>query len=161
MELSTLFENCSLKESKRKDNKSAVIQQVSDQNVPISYNIDNFVDKTPIEEISSSIEDLDAAIIKTKNYRTQFKSKDQELHWAMNMKKDIRQTSKTKIGCHQGIYQRSRKCKKKHSTKRKVKKSWWKNHTSKITGLLFKMYQQSTWKANNWNGEVIWRCKWY
>ena len=62
---------------------SAVIQEVSAQTATISYVIDNFIDKTPIEEISNSVEDLDAATIRAKNCRTQFRSKYQELRIAL------------------------------------------------------------------------------
>ena len=53
-ELSTLFNNCFIQELKSNDDKSAVIQQVSAQITTISYDIDEFIDKTFIEEISSS-----------------------------------------------------------------------------------------------------------
>ena len=48
------------------DDKSAVIQQVSVQIAAILYSIDDFIDKTPIEEISNLVDDLDATIIKPK-----------------------------------------------------------------------------------------------
>ena len=53
-ELPTLFNNCFIQELKSNDDKSAVIQQVSAQITTISYDIDEFIDKTFIEEISSS-----------------------------------------------------------------------------------------------------------
>ena len=75
-ELSTLFDNCSIKELKI--NKSAVIQQVSAQITNTSYDINDFIDENLIEGISNSSEDLDVTIMKAENYRTQFRSEHQE-----------------------------------------------------------------------------------
>lgn len=86
--------------------------------------------------------------------------RNSELHWAMNMKKNVMKTLK-KNSSHQRIHQRNKKCKNKHSTRKEFKKSWWKKHKSNITGLLLKMYQQSAWKLNNWNSKVIRICTWW
>ena len=75
-ELSTLFDNCSIKELKI--NKSAVVQQVSAQITTTSYDINDFIDENLIEGISNSSEDLDVTIMKAENYRTQFRSEHQE-----------------------------------------------------------------------------------
>ena len=82
--LSKIFDNCSIKELKMNEDELAVIQQVSAQTAVISYDIDDFIDETPIKEISNSIEDLDATIIKADNYRNQFRSKHQELRNALD-----------------------------------------------------------------------------
>ena len=83
-ELSKIFDNCSIKELKMNEDELAVIQQVSAQTAVISYDIDDFIDETPNKEISNSIEDLDATIIKADNYRNQFRSKHQELRNALD-----------------------------------------------------------------------------
>ena len=97
-ELSTLFDNCSIKELKI--NKSAVIQQLSAQIATTSYDINDFIDENLIEGISNSTEDLDATIMKAENYRTQFRSEHQEFRITLDNEYEERcqENLETKLG---------------------------------------------------------------
>ena len=67
-----MFNNCSIKESNITEvNKFEGIQQLAAQIALISDGIDDHIDENPIEDICSSIEDLDVIIMKTENLRTQ------------------------------------------------------------------------------------------
>ena len=55
------------------------MQQLAAQLAIISDDIDDHIDENPIENICSSIEDLDVIIVKTENLRTQHRSKHQEM----------------------------------------------------------------------------------
>ena len=48
-ELSTLFDDYSIKELKTNGNKSAAIQQISAQIATILYDKEDFIDETPVE----------------------------------------------------------------------------------------------------------------
>ena len=75
-----MFNNCSIKESNiAEENKFEGIQQLAAQIATISDDIDDHIDENPIEDICSSIEDLDVFIVKTENLRTQYRSKHQEM----------------------------------------------------------------------------------
>ena len=70
-QLSTMWNNCSIKESNTaEENKFEVIQQLAAQIATISDDIDDHIDENPIEDICSSIEDLNVIIMKTENLRT-------------------------------------------------------------------------------------------
>ena len=70
-QLSTMFNNCSIKESNIvEENKSEGIKQLPAQIATISDDIDDHIDGNPIEDIWSSFEDLDVVIMKTENLRT-------------------------------------------------------------------------------------------
>ena len=74
-QLSTMFNNCSFKESNiAEENKFESVQQLAAQIATISDYIDD-----PIEDICSSIEDFDVIIVKTQKLRTQYRSKHQEI----------------------------------------------------------------------------------
>ena len=75
-----MFNNCSIKESNiAEENKFEGIQQLAAQIATISDDIDDHIDENPIEDICSSIEDLDVIIVKTEKLRTQYRSKHQEI----------------------------------------------------------------------------------
>ena len=75
-----MFNNCSIKESNiAEENKFEGIHQLAAQIATISDDIDDHIDENPIEDICSSIEDLDVIIVKTQNLRTQYRSKHQEI----------------------------------------------------------------------------------
>ena len=75
-----MFNNCSIKESNiAEENKFEGIHQLAAQIATISDDIDDHIDENPIEDICSSIEDLDVFIVKTENLRTQYRSKHQEM----------------------------------------------------------------------------------
>ena len=79
-QLSTMFNNCSIKESNiAEENKFEGIHQLAAQIATISDDVDDHIDENPIEDICSSIEDLDVFIVKTENLRTQYRSKHQEM----------------------------------------------------------------------------------
>ena len=66
-----MFNNCSIKESNIAEEKNFDdIQQLATQIATISDDIDDHIDENPIEDICSSIEDLNVIIIKTENLRT-------------------------------------------------------------------------------------------
>ena len=70
-QLSTMFNNCSIKESNIvEENKSEGIKQLPAQIAAISDDIDDHIDGNPIEDIWSSFEDLDVVTMKTENLRT-------------------------------------------------------------------------------------------
>ena len=75
-----MFNNCSIKESNiAEENKFEGVQQLAVQIVTISDDIDDHIDGNPIEDVCSSIEDLDVIIKETGNLRTQYRSKHQEI----------------------------------------------------------------------------------
>ena len=81
-QLSTMFNNCSIKESNiAEENKFEGIHQLAAQIATISDDVDDHIDENPrhIEDICSSIEDLDVIIVKTENLRTQYRNKHQEM----------------------------------------------------------------------------------
>ena len=79
-QLSTMFNNCSIKESNiAEENKFEGIHQLAAQIATISDDIDDHIDENPIEDIWSSIGDLHVIIVKTENLRTQYRSKHQEM----------------------------------------------------------------------------------
>ena len=79
-QLSTMFNNCSIKESNiAEENKFEGIQQLAAQIATISDDINDHIDENPIKDICSSIEDLDVIIVKTENIRAQYRSKHQEM----------------------------------------------------------------------------------
>ena len=79
-QLSTMFNNCSIKESNiAEENKFEGIHQLAAQIATISDDVDDRIDENPIEDICSSIEDLDVIIVKTENLRTQYRNKHQEM----------------------------------------------------------------------------------
>ena len=55
------------------------MRQLAAQLAIISDDIDDHIDENPIENICSSIEDLDVITVKTENLRTQHRSKHQEM----------------------------------------------------------------------------------
>ena len=55
------------------------IQQLAAQIATISDDLDDHIDENLIEDICSSIEDLDVIIMKTENLKTQYRSKHQEM----------------------------------------------------------------------------------
>ena len=66
-----MFNNCPIKESNIAEEKNFDgIQQLAAQIATISDDIDDHIDENPIEDICSSIEDLDVIIMKTENLRT-------------------------------------------------------------------------------------------
>ena len=72
--------NCSIRESNiAEENKFEGIQQLAAQIATISDDIDVHIDENPIEDICSSIEDLDVIVVKVENLRTQYRSKHQEM----------------------------------------------------------------------------------
>ena len=73
-QLSTMSKNCSIKESNiAEENKFDSIQQLAAQIATISDDIDDHIDENPIEDVCSSIEDLDVITMKTENLRTQYR----------------------------------------------------------------------------------------
>ena len=79
-QLSTMFNNCSIKESNiAEENKFEGIQQLAAQIATISDDIDDHIDENPIEDICSSIENLDVIIVKTENLRIQYRNKYHEM----------------------------------------------------------------------------------
>ena len=79
-QLATMCNNCSIRESNiAEENKFEGIQQLAAQIATISDDIDVHIDENPIEDICSSIEDLDVIVVKVENLRTQYRSKHQEM----------------------------------------------------------------------------------
>ena len=75
-----MFNDCSIKELNiAEENKFEGIQQLAAQTAAISDNINDHIDENPIEDICSSIEDLNVIIMKTYYLRTQYRSKHQEM----------------------------------------------------------------------------------
>ena len=69
-----MSKNCSIKESNiAEENKFDSIQQLAAQIATISDDIDHHIDENPIEDVCSSIEDLDVITMKTENLRTQYR----------------------------------------------------------------------------------------
>ena len=59
--------------------------------------IDDNIDENPIEDIWSSIEDLDAVIVKRESFRTQYKSKYQQIKITLEIqykKKHLKESMK-------------------------------------------------------------------
>ena len=76
-QLSTMSKKCSIKESNiAEENKFDGIQQLAAQIATISDDTDDHIDENPIEDVCSSIEDLDVIIMKTENLRTQYRSEN-------------------------------------------------------------------------------------
>ena len=77
-QLSTMFNNFSIKESNiTEENALKGIQQLAAQITTLSDDsIDDHIDGNLIEDVCSSIEDLDVIILKTENLRTQYRSEN-------------------------------------------------------------------------------------
>ena len=77
-QLSTMFNNFSIKESNiTEENALKGIQQLAAQITTLSDDsIDDHIDGNLIEDVCSSIEDLDVIIMKTENLRTQYRSEN-------------------------------------------------------------------------------------
>ena len=115
-----MFNNCSVKESNMaEENKFERIQQLAAQIATISDDIDDHIDENPVEDICSSFEDLDV-IITPENLRTQYRSEHQEMRISPgNQYKEKYEASyEKKTSIDQGIYQGSKRCKKKHASPR-------------------------------------------
>ena len=80
-QLSTMFNNYSIKESNiAEENTFKGIQQLAAQITTISDDYtDDHIGENPIEDVCSSIEDLDVIIMKTENLRTQYRSENGNL----------------------------------------------------------------------------------
>ena len=69
-----MSKKCSIKESNiAEENKFDGIQQLAAQIATILDDTDDHIDENPIEDVCSSIEDLDVIIMKTENLRTQYR----------------------------------------------------------------------------------------